>query len=451
MLGESLPPSCAKLFDRLGIRDVIESAGFMRATGNTVQWAGQSKRVEPFDAGARGFQVARDRFDTLVMNAARAAGATVIDDAVVRDVQRDGDESCISYDRASRSAKLRAPWVLDCSGRAGVIARRGWRKPATGSRTTAVVAVWESSDSWPVDDESHTLVESYDGGWAWSVPVSRSRRYVTAMLDPAVSELPHRAQLAAAYRAELGRTTMISSLVEHAMMVDAPWGSDASPYCATVTAEDGTLLVGDAASFVDPLSSFGVKKALASAWLASVAVHTTLLDSSMAAVALGLFSRREREMYEHLQRQSADSSREAAGVYASEFWRGRTGATFDETSHELDISALRSDPRVLGAFEQLKLRSSVSLRFGESLRVVEQATVRGNRVVLESHVVGREVPHGVRYCRNIDLVVIAQLASRYDQVPDLFDAYNRTAPPAPLPDFLGALSTLIGLDMLSLA
>jgi hypothetical protein len=180
-------------------------------------------------------------------------------------------------------------------------------------------------------------------------------------------------------------------------------------------------------------------------------VHTTLLDSSMAAVALGLFSRREREMYEHLQRQSADLSREAAGVYASEFWRGRTGATFDETSHELDISALRSDPRVLGAFEQLKLRSSVSLRFGESLRVVEQATVRGNRVVLESHVVGREVPHGVRYCRNIDLVVIAQLASRYDQVPDLFDAYNRTAPPAPLPDFLGALSTLIGLDMLSLA
>jgi hypothetical protein len=61
------------------------------------------------------------------------------------------------------------------------------------------------------------------------------------------------------------------------------------------------------------------------------------------------------------------------------------------------------------------------------------------------------MPDGVRYCRNVDLVVIAQLASRYEQVPDLFDAYNRNAPPAPLPDFLGALSTLIGLDMLSLA
>jgi hypothetical protein len=117
----------------------------------------------------------------------------------------------------------------------------------------------------------------------------------------------------------------------------------------------------------------------------------------------------------------------------------------------LDIAALRSDPRVLGAFERLKLRSSVNLRFSESLQVVERARVRGNRVVLESHLVAPDVPHGVRYCRNVDLVVIAQLAGHYAQVPDLFDAYNRAAPPAPLPDFLGALSTLIGLEMLSLA
>jgi hypothetical protein len=299
-------------------------------------------------------------------------------------------------------------------------------------------------------------VESYDGGWAWSVPVSATRRYVTVMLDPSVSDLPGRRELAAAYRAELRRTEMLSALVEHAAMVEPPWGCDASPYCATVAARDSVLLVGDAASFVDPLSSFGVKKALASAWLASVAVHTALLDSGMATVALGLFANRERAMYEHLQRQSAGLSREAAGAHASDFWRGRGDASFgdasfDESSHDLDIAALRSDPRVLGAFERLKLRSSVNLRFSESLQVVERARVRGNRVVLESHLVAPDVPHGVRYCRNVDLVVIAQLAGHYAQVPDLFDAYNRAAPPAPLPDFLGALSTLIGLEMLSLA
>jgi flavin-dependent dehydrogenase len=439
-----------KLFDRLGIHDAIDDAGFIRATGNTVAWAGQPTRVESFEAGAVGYQVPRDRFDALLVDTARSAGANVITDAVVRDVERAGNEWTIAYDHGSVRDVIRAPWVLDCSGRSGVVARRGWRRPEPGGRTTAVVGVWERAAPWPVADDTHTLVESYDGGWAWSVPVSATRRYVTVMLDPAVSELPHRGQLAAAYHAELARTRMLRDLVADATMLAPPWGCDASPYSATAPG-DGVLLVGDAASFVDPLSSFGVKKALASAWLASVAVHTAMLDSKMAAVALGLFASRERAMYEYLQRQSAGLSREAAGAHASEFWRGRADASFDATAHELDVAALRSDPRVLGAFEQIKLRSSLELRFGDATRVVERATVRGNRIVLEKHLVAPDMPHGVRYCRNVDLVVIAELAGSFHQVPDLFDAYNRSAPPAPLPDFLGALSTLIGLEILALA
>ncbi len=77
--------------------------------------------------------------------------------------------------------------------------------------------------------------------------------------------------------------------------------------------------------------------------------------------------------------------------------------------------------------------------------------MRGHRSCCRSISSTPPVPHGVRYCRNVDLVVIAQLAAEFAQVPDLFDAYNRAAPPAPLPDFLGALSTLIGFGMLTLA
>jgi hypothetical protein len=46
--------------------------------------------------------------------------------------------------------------------------------------------------------------------------------------------------------------------------------------------------------------------------------------------------------------------------------------------------------------------------------------------------------------RNVDLVRLSELAPAFDDVPELFDAYNRFAPPVPLPDFLGALSLLIG-------
>src|SRR6185503_12360267 len=103
----------------------------------------------------------------------------------------------------------------------------------------------------------------YAGGWAWSVPVSLKRRYFTVMIDPELTRLPGRQQLAAAYASEIGRTDRMSALIRDAKLCDEPWARDASPYTAERFGEMGLLLVGDAASFVDPLSSFGVKKALA--------------------------------------------------------------------------------------------------------------------------------------------------------------------------------------------
>jgi hypothetical protein len=77
--------------------------------------------------------------------------------------------------------------------------------------------------------------------------------------------------------------------------------------------------------------------------------------------------------------------------------------------------------------------------------------VLGDRVRLEEHLVVPAFRDGVRYLRSIDLVKIVALAPEYDQVPELYAAYNRAANPAPLPDFLGALSVLVGKGLLDLA
>ena len=88
-LAESLPPSCAKLFEQIGVRTTrSDAAKFVRATGNTVQWAGRDLRVEPFDVGLLGYQVARNDFDALMASEARSIGAEVYEDATVRDVIR---------------------------------------------------------------------------------------------------------------------------------------------------------------------------------------------------------------------------------------------------------------------------------------------------------------------------------------------------------------------------
>src|SRR6185369_12243561 len=84
------------------------------------------------------------------------------------------------------------------------------------------------------------------------------------------------------------------------------WACDASLYHSEAYAGPQFFLVGDAGSFIDPLSSFGVKKALASAWLAAVAAHTSLLDSGRQNVARDFFSNWERSIYTTHLRRSRD-------------------------------------------------------------------------------------------------------------------------------------------------
>jgi hypothetical protein len=273
------------------------------------------------------------------------------------------------------------------------------------------------------------------------------------MVDPTLTSLDGRG-LATSYESELSKTLSVRALVDGATRVGSPFARDASPYTANRFAEPGTLLVGDAASFVDPLSSYGIKKALASAWLAAVVTHSCLANPELMDDALALYDARERAMYATLRRRLADLVREARSAHPAGFWETRMHTDEAEDADpaaigEPNVAALRNDADVRATLNELKNRESIRLVQGSGVRRLSRAVVRGNRVVMEAHLVVPAFPDGVRYVRNIDLVTLSDLAVGYDQVPDLFDAYNRSAPPAPLPDFLGALAVLIGKGMLT--
>ena len=458
-LGESLPPSCRKLFDLIGVTGDVEAAGFLRSTGNTVWWGGRDPRAVRFAGGGIGWQVRRSELDRLLLRLAAQAGAAVEADAIVRQVDlappsapAGATESSTRYLAGGAARSLRARFVLDCSGRAGIVARRGFRRRAAARTTLALTAVWSRPGGWGLDDESHTLVESYGDGWAWSVPVTAEQRYFTLMVDPRVTHLERGGPLAPCYDAELAKTAVLGPLTAGAALDVEPWGCDASVYDAHAYGAPGMLLVGDAGSFIDPLSSYGVKKALASGWLAAVVAHTALTDSSLARVALDLFDEREREMHAALERQSAEFFAEAAGRHEHPFWTDRAEAGMPEAAPlappEPAVDALRRDPAVLAAFEDLRRAPALRLRRGDRLAVVRRPAITARRIVLEDRLVvpgwaEADAARGLRFLRDIDLVRVVELAPLHRQVPDLYEAYNRVCPPAPLPDFLGALSVLV--------
>ena len=283
-LAVSLPPSCGKLFDAIGVGAAIARAGFIRSTGHTVWWGSDAPRIETFAAGSLGWQVEVGRLSSVMLERAVESGVQV---------------------ERRMAGAVSHPFVIDCTGRAGVLARQNnLREYDEGLRTIALIGEWRRDGDWPVPDDTHTLIESYDDGWMWSVPAAAGVRHIAAMVDPQRSELARGGSSKDVYLAEIAKTRIFSRLISGASLDQGPRGWDASQYRAREYGGDGWLLAGDAGSFIDPLSSAGVKKALASGWLAAIVAHTCLLNRSMRSHALDFFTAREREIEQHLSRES---------------------------------------------------------------------------------------------------------------------------------------------------
>ena len=403
-----------------------------------------------FPNDSPGYQVLRRDFDRCLRSLAVEAGARV-EDARVTGVRRgDGSDSwSVIAARADRSAEYRSRIVIDASGRAGVLARAEFRVLDPERRTVALAGTWRSSRPWPIEDDSHTLVASYAGGWAWSVPVDRDIRQFTVMVDPTRSELARDSSSRDVYLAELGKVSPFTTVLAAANLIEGPWGADASEYTARQYAGPGFLLAGDAGSAINPLSSFGVKKALASGWLAAIAAHTALVNPAMADEAFAFFDRRERSVAAAAARQASHFAKEAAEFTGHPFWLVRTSSidTWAEGG-EPDAADLADDPAVLAAFADLRARQSICLRPGLGVRIEPRAAVRGREIVMEPHIISPAWPDGLRYLRNVDLVAVFGLVPRHRDVGELFEAARSSAPEIDLGNFLGALSVLVAYGTL---
>jgi len=453
-LAESLPPSTRKLLATIGVLEEMEQAGFYRTTGNTVWWGSRERRIENFDAGgdASGFQVFRPDLDQLLRDNAARAGATVLDDVTVRavHVEEDASDTRVEYEQAGVRTTVACRFVLDCSGRAGVIARQGYRRYEPGGRMQAFIGIWQRDAGWDLPDETQTLVETYEDGWSWSVPVARTTRHVAAMLDATTTHIT-RGPIEEAYRAELAKTRELRLLMRDATLRHV-WACDASLYTSDAFAGPGFLLVGDAGSFIDPLSSFGVKKALASAWLAAIVVHTSLIHAERQAIALEFFSRWERQVYASNLRRTREFARRACEQHPAAFWEVRATHASDaveERDRDLDEAALLRAPAVLAAFELFKRSPSIDLAWAEPRRFEKRAVIRDREIVLEEAIALPSAGASVRYLAGVDLVTLGELACQHRQVSDLYDAYCRAHAPVSLPGFLGSLSVLLANGVLT--
>ncbi|MBI5364743.1 MAG: NAD(P)/FAD-dependent oxidoreductase [Planctomycetes bacterium] len=371
VLAETVVGSAAPLFERLGLVDVVGRLGFQGAARHGAIWGAGDLAWRRLASAERGYKLEREAFDSALRERARAGGVEIVEDASARApwgaprVRADRERARSAVDELARGAPGEAELAFDArvvvaaAGRTMpetlVDARVVAELPATIALNARVPDAGELADA--------TSIEAVPEGWWWWIPLQRGGASVTLFVD--------RGELGAR-----GRDALWRSAREHARgpCRGAPAaferGTTAAPRLVETRAD--VLLVGDAASCVDPLSSQGVEKALASAEHAARCVNALLEGKLARAEVLAHRRAWERGLFEA-------HARSTLAFYAAE--RRFEGAPFWAKRHALAKTAAAA--RALPMPERVRPNpelepAHVLVPSGDALAALPGQRVRGN-------------------------------------------------------------------------
>lgn len=318
-VGESLAPGIRPLLDVLELSEVVSSAGFLPSGGATVAWGGE-RRQHPVQ-GSPALLVDRSRFDALLLQkTAEMPTVRLFQPARVRAAAR--REGCWTLDLDS-GQKVRALYLADAAGGARLrltppTDAGGGERRALGARTVALYAYWQQSDpDAGTPAASETLVESGHEAWYWGAQLPGGLFNAMVFVDPGGRR---------DYEALLGQSQLLSTRLRGNRRVSRVRACDATPSAAVTPVTPTFIRVGDAALFVDPISSQGVQAAIGTALHAAIVLNTLIDNPDDAELALAFYHRRVRESSTFHAAAAAGFYRAQADSSEQDFWLRRAHA-----------------------------------------------------------------------------------------------------------------------------
>lgn len=322
-IGEALPPVSRRLLRELGVWELFVTGGHLPVYGNESAWGDSTPRHTDFicDADGPGWRLHRARFDSMLRDAARHAGAAVLERTRAAALRRSGAEWTISVSGAAGPSEVRAQWLVDCTGRAGWVARQLRIRWTRHDRLVCLYRLYEPMSETDPDPDSLTLTESVPEGW-WYTARLPDRRRLAAFFADADTTVVRQARGPDGFGALLGRTVHVRSRLDGHGYVSAGMLRSASADSASLErfAGNGWLAAGDAAISQDPIASQGIVTALYSGVHAGRALDAALSGDDGP---LARYSDLVRNVYDSYRRNLALVYRSEARWPAAEFWRRR--------------------------------------------------------------------------------------------------------------------------------
>lgn len=280
-IGESLLPRNLALVRELGLAERLATVPQVEKLGATfLSGDGEARASFFFDTGlahrwgaeSAAFNVERAPFDAMLLAAARDAGAEVREGAAVKSILRlaDGDVAV-----TTEAGEVAGRWLIDASGQGTVVGRHlGTRRVLADLQKVAYFDHFENVERDPGPEGGFPVIVMCDEGWFWLIPLDERRTSIGLVFDAGVArrlDVPSNRMLAWA----IPRCPVLARRTANATgpainRVAADFSYRCSPY-----AGPGYFLVGDAATFLDPIFSTGVCLGMMSA--AQAAGHVAAL------------------------------------------------------------------------------------------------------------------------------------------------------------------------------
>ncbi len=278
-VGESLLPASSETFQRIGVTEKLDRAGFLIKHGGEISSAcGTARGTYFFRNGVNprwktSYQVDRSKFDQVLLDHAHDCGCEVRYQVSVKGCSFD-DEATISCNEGAET--VRAKYVIDCSGRNAILANHlQLKEPYPHLRKFSVFAYFQGDPLPPDPEASLTRMIRADDCWCWVIPMAEGKWSVGVVMDHerfrSLQLSPEQAfeecirQQPEVYNriGEAKRFTPVRATAEFSYRVKKMFG-------------DRWLMAGDAAGFIDPVFSSGVHIAVYSGEQAAFALQIAL-------------------------------------------------------------------------------------------------------------------------------------------------------------------------------
>jgi flavin-dependent dehydrogenase len=263
--GETLAPGCQEMLQGLGCWELFRGAGFTESPGTRAVWGAPEPYDNDFLYSLRGsgWHVDRARFDALLCQAARSAGAEIIENARLWAVERGQPGFRLRLRTAGGVLEaVQTRFVIDTSGRRASFAAKCGARQVADDRLIGVCGLLPAASR-----DAATLVEAQPEGWWYSSLLTGSRVLVAWMSD---ADLVRERRLCEPERwmAHLEQSRWTRGRPAGNLLAPLRVWAAQSQRLDHVQGEDW-VAAGDAAATYDPLSSLGILKALRGGKIAS--------------------------------------------------------------------------------------------------------------------------------------------------------------------------------------